>query len=968
MDYLNQLIITGTAPEIELQYEALPSQAKIMEFGLESTVCILDTETTGLVAGVDAIIEIAIVKMQGPRVIDEFLSFVNPRRPVSEFITELTSITDAMVADAPDINELKPSIIEFIGDCDIVAHNAAFDRSFVEHTTGALPGKWIDTIELARIALPRLRAHSQGDLVGAFLPENNEAAHRASHDAHALSALWRIILCGLATIDLTVLTAIASLAPREVWPEGAWVKLVADHLAGVGGATPKVLNLSKERSRLISTDKASALWDAYEKELSYLDFKEVADGLSHEGLAGLMYPDYESRQEQIDMACEINDAFTASTHLAVEAGTGVGKSLAYLIPAALFALRNEITVGVATKTNTLTDQLVYKELPLLSKALDGKLRFTALKGYDHYVCLRKVDSQLRDMTLRPYELGVVLAWISQTAWGDIDSLNFYWRSGANQTINANSLDCSRRKCRYYPNLCYLHGARQRARSSHIVVTNHALLFRDTIADGAILPPARYWIVDEAHGAEAEARDQLSVGVDQREFNFALKSFTSRHAGLLDQLRRVSHIAGEKQEDFNVKIAELEQAFERLRFGGVDFFDSVTALGKFTPSTEYDSTTLRIDGNVRREKAWTDVESYGSKLYQLMDSAVAAGKVILSYFEDVDSTLPHVFSEFNGALFKLGASAASVAQVVGDSQDNCFYTASIRRTRQFSNATLSMANIEMGSIIAEQLYTRANSVVFTSATLAAGSDFEPFARGVGLTTLPSEKWKSVQLRSSYNLEQQMQIYIPRDMPSPANSTTYSHDLEKLLFEVHRTMGGGVLTLFTNRREMDAAYRSLKPQLEAEGITLLSQSGGQSRKILRERFIADHSTSLFATKSFWEGFDAQGQTLRCVVIPRLPFSPPTDPLYLAREELVTLGGERGSTAWMRYSLPETIVELKQAVGRLIRSSTDVGCVIIADPRAATARYAAKIQAGLPVEPKILSKRDMLIDIADRYGVST
>ena len=255
------------------------------------------------------------------------------------------------------------------------------------------------------------------------------------------------------------------------------------------------------------------------------------------------------------MARAVLHAFETAGNVAIEAGTGVGKSVAYLVPAAVFATDNRVGVGVATKTNALMDQLVYHELPRLREALGGELRYVALKGYEHYPCLRKLERfasefDARSDTERVGAAAVLLAWVAQSSWGDLDAVNLHWRRDVRAGVQASQADCTRRRCRYYPNLCYLHGVRRRAASAHIVVTNHALLFRDVVAQGGILPPLRHWIVDEAHAAESEARKQLTVGAAHTELSAVLSALHKGRSGLLESVRRAVH-GGEGAEGWRL---------------------------------------------------------------------------------------------------------------------------------------------------------------------------------------------------------------------------------------------------------------------------------------------------------------------------------------------------------------------------------------------------------------------------------
>ena len=260
-----------------------------------------------------------------------------------------------------------------------------------------------------------------------------------------------------------------------------------------------------------------------------------------------------------------------------------------------------------------------------------------------------------------------------------------------------------------------------------------------------------------------------------------------------------------------------------------------------------------------------------------------------------------------------------------------------RAARYPSERLGAEKIDVGADLAERWLPEMKSVVFTSATIAVGDDFSHFEHAVGLSGLPRESRRDVRLDSSFDYDSHMSVVVASDLPAP-NDRSYLSALEDLLFDVHVAMGGSVLTLFTNRREMERVYESLRPRLAAAGLEVACQERGSSPRRLRTRFMAEKSLSLMALRSFWEGFDATGDTLRCVVIPKLPFASPSDPLVRERDL-------REDRAWWKYSLPEAVISVKQAAGRLIRSSTDTGILVLADSRVASKGYGRLFVSSLP-----------------------
>ena len=267
-----------------------------------------------------------------------------------------------------------------------------------------------------------------------------------------------------------------------------------------------------------------------------------------------------------------------------------------------------------------------------------------------------------------------------------------------------------------------------------------------------------------------------------------------------------------------------------------------------------------------------------------------------------------------------------------------YSAQVCRSRKRMNMEkLCAEKLDVGADLAERWLPEMDTVVFTSATIAVGDSFEHFDAGVGLDRPGAGEHADLRLDSSFDFDRNMSVIVAKDMPAP-NERGYIDALVELLYDVHTSMGGGVLTLFTNRRDMERVHAELAPRLAREGLDLEQQGRGASARRLRDRFIAEKDLSLLALKSFWEGFDAAGETLRCVVIPKLPFSSPNDPLVREREA-------RDQRAWWKHSLPEAVISVKQAAGRLIRTSTDTGVLVLADSRLVTKRYGRQFIQSLP-----------------------
>lgn len=963
-------MIPGVKPEVKAGYASLTERSKgFLLATVEPEFVILDTETTGFDPKTDALIEVAAVVVCGNETVATFSSFVNPARPIPQHITELTGISNEDTADAPSADEVMQKLVEFCGDRTIVAHNAPFDQAFIrENAKPADPsGKqppllsadpWVDTVELARIALPLLREYNLEALSAVFAP-GSRSTHRAIDDVLALARVWRVILVSLQDLPPGLCAYLSGRFPEHAWGSRCVLKLVAESQKERGSR----FDLIDVRESLTRHLREQQKVDATELDGGMLTLKPVeGDELAREyaasGLLGMMYPEYETRLEQLEMADAVAKAFNTSGFAAIEAGTGVGKSMAYLLPAALFAKRNGVTCGIATKTNALLDQLMYHELPRLDTALEarglGGLEYLSLKGYEHYPCLRKLQklaSSKKSYESQPALTAHLLSYVCQSVSGDVDAIMVRRGDVPRFEYIASAEDCLGHRCRYY-RCCLLHSMRRQAKSADIIVTNHSLLYCDVMSDGALLPPVGHWVIDEAHGAESEARRQLSNEVDAKTLTEAVRA-TLMADGLLDAIRTKAAALedGGVASGLATKASATAQPVDALT---TSFFSAVAGLINLGENSNYSQVELWLNERLRDSSEWGLVTQTGNTLGTHMEKLVKEFRDLISAMAEL-SELAEMQSALAGHTMVLADATATLRLILDGTDPSYVYSAQLDRRTHLNANRLSASYYDVGNVLADRFYPDQLSVVYTSATIALGgtkrrgefdeeppdADFTYFKRAVGLDLLEPGRVATLKLDSSYDFDTNMAVLVPTNMLAPNDyqrRKEYVKQLDELLFSTHKATGGSVLTLFTNRREMEETYERLRPAFEANGLEVICQYARTSRTRLRERFINDQALSLFALRSFWEGFDAPGDTLRCVIIPKLPFGRPNDPLQLERDKR-----ERG--AWSRYALPEAVISLKQAAGRLIRSSNDSGYLLLTDARLVSKSYGKEFLAALP-----------------------
>ncbi len=983
---LETYILENTPQRIHERYQGLTEFAEQNFFGvLDEDVVVLDTETTGFSFNHDELIQIAAARMKNGVITEWYVTFVNPDRPIPEEVAHLTNIHDDDVVDAPSPDEALTGLVEFVGDSYVVAHNANFDRTF---TTKRASGEslknniWVDSLDLARIALPRMNSHRLLDLVRAF--GGPDSTHRADEDVAATCLVYRILLAAVKNMPSDLVKYISEMSTIDEWNTVYVFKELADERAGsynfrvsrktsVSSVTEAVrkdvFKPFTEAEQGVSPDMTD---EEFFEKLNHLEFatsEEIYEAFSKEGAVGQCYVDYEPREEQRVMAQAVNNAVSRSENLAIEAGTGVGKSMAYLVPLVLAAQKNKMTVGVATKTNTLLDQLINKELPLLKKVYG--VSYAPLKGFTHYPCNRKVERLVaagpRIITFKNQEinqapaLASLLSFVDQSDFDDMDGLKLDYRALPRYSITTKSSECLRRKCPFFGRSCFVHGAREEAQRCDVVVTNHSLLFWDVRFEGGLLPPIRYWIIDEAHGAEDEARRAFSTTVSSDAIQNLARRMTSDSPRYNVFLRaeRAIEVTEEAKTLFESMIRKAQIAASAFGIAAQEFCLAAKDLLFFDERSKrnsYEYFDLWLNDDIRASETFSGVKFAAKGLYETLEKAISAARDIVAYLESIEVASSEQ-REIALVALELKELYVALETIFFTSASNQVYSVRLNRTKDRFSEIFTAQPLDVGQNLNETFYQETNSVIYTSATLSVDGKFDSFEQAVGLNESEVSRGITLQIDSSYDFDNHMQVYVPSDMPEPADPQ-YLEKLQELLIALHIAQQGSLLTLFTNRREMEKCFEVVNPQIKKENLRLVCQKWGVSVKGLRDDFLKDEHLSLFALKSFWEGFDAPGSTLRGVVIPKLPFGLPTDPLSCER-------GARDDRAWSHYSLPAAVIDVKQAVGRLIRSANDEGIVVLADARLISKYYGRKFLNSLPSKSvSIIPCEDIIKEVAHKY----
>lgn len=837
-----------------------------------------------------------------------------------------------------------------VGDAPIVGHGLSRSVAFLA-TAGvaAAPVLW-DLSELAALLMPGAADTSLESLAGLLgVPplETSGGSHAAAH-ANLTSLVYLALIERARAEPAGLLRRLADLLYRSHSALADLVTALAEAPSSVEALEfGEASNAGQGRADVNTREVAARLERprpiGSPKPPQPLDLDEITRLLSGDGPFARRFPRYEPRLEQIAMARAVAEAFGTREdgephHLVVEGGTGIGKSVAYLLPAVLFSVRNNVRVVVSTNTINLQDQLIAKDIPDLMEALSEVpglditgFRFSQMKGKANYLCMRRWEAMANSDQTAADEaalLAKTLPWLRETRTGDRAELGLRGQElrAWDRMAATNFGVCNGAR----EGACFYRHARDRANAAHLVVVNHALLMSDMQVEGTVLPDYDYLIVDEAHNLEEEATRQFGFHVSET----TVQELVERLGAVVHSLTsvlRVSPLTDERKDAVRRRLDEAQIPLYAVRDTWARLVAGLTVFAADERESGEDGE-VRITMARRAQPAWSELEIAWDEFERAASEAASRADSLQREADelpvDVVPGLETIKGELAEWTIDQQEARARIAAFVSTPDEQTVYWIG----RGGGTLSLNGAPLEVGSRLNADLFTQKQAVVLTSATLAVRGGFAHVRGRLGV-----EDIAELCLGSPFDYRTAALLCLPTDVPEPS-VRGYGEAVAQIIGDLAAEARGHTMALFTSHAAVRSTAAALRRRLPRAGIRVMAQAVDGTPQQLVARFQENPESVLLGTSSFWEGVDIANNALRVLVVARLPFNVPTEPVFAARSDLY-------EQPFMQFAVPQAVLRFRQGFGRLIRNKQDRGVVVVLDSRITSKPYGGTFLASVP-----------------------
>lgn len=932
------------------------------------TFIAFDFETTGLDPGRDRIIEIAAIKFEEGEPRDRYVTLVNPEMSIPSFITGITGISNDMVVDAPKEEQIVESFLKFIGNAPMVAHNTPFDVSFLnglaERHGRALPERnYYDTLPLSRTFLFFQPTHNLSALSD-FYGFSTEGAHRAEYDTENCGCAFVELVTEAASYRLELISRLVFLLkPFDVFNKALFIDL-ANALTRSGDLKNGLVTsgIKKPESKNLYIHQGS-------ESIANINSEDVfgADGYLNKTFDG-----YEERTEQVKYAQFVENILFDEGGIGVaEAGTGLGKTMAYLFPSLKRALTDEDggPVVISCYTKHLQDQLFNKDLPQLAKALNVGLQAAVLKGRNNYLCKSRLNwlidgaDKLLDgeeaTTLLP-----LLVWLEWTQTGDMDECPGFmghkiFRLKA--LVRSEQGFCTTSLCARHEG-CFFGPLRRNVYHAHLLIVNHAMLISEAKthiqSEGEatrFLPPHNSVVIDEGHNLLKAAYNQLTLILDKRALSVYLDrvdpdlAHSSRWNNMLKSL-------GQLQPEFLRMQETLSTEVGRCRSAVKDFFDQVVdqVIHHFDPRAKY--SKKRIIDNL--------AETFGPMSAELETMNREFGEVLIAIQRLKDKLLskdetkeeyPELHQLFDHGDATLQEALLLINRLTQEQKRGWVYWfdgifRDLPGGKLNFILTIQGAPVDLAEDLTAGLFRRVDNCVVTSATLRTEESFEYFLRRTGLDSPEFDNKKVAVFDSPFHYEDQVSYYQYGGSDGQNPSL-----IAKVIYACHKYYGKRIMALFTSRDTLNKTMEELRRRPDGKNLPIFAQTKGSSRQGIVRGMHQNKNGILLGTNAFWEGVDLPGNLLEILIITKIPFDVPTEPVIKAYGQQLESQGEN---KFMHFAVPEAVIRFRQGFGRLIRTAYDEGIFIVMDDRIVNKRYGEIFSEAIPARMNVFYSVEDLV----------